>query len=423
MSLVEHQLLSKIIDDNNCQVLNKYNVTDQDFYVAHDIYQFVKNYVDEHKTAPDYRTVVAEFEHFSYFPEVVDSYSYLCKSLKNASAKRGAIELLQKRASVKFQEMQGTDFVNWLANEVSHLQEVTSAESHSGVNYATNGDERWSTYEDNKENRTFKFIPTPYESLTGFLGGGFELGDYILLQAYTNRGKSWIASHIGVKAWMSNFGVLHYSPELSEAQQMQRNDTLLGHFDNVQLKKGELNDISEKKYKGFLSEFNETNTVPYIIKTMEHLPQGLSLAVIEADIIANPDCKMVIIDGFNLLSHKGKDGNRNNMSNTSRALRQLFARHQVAGVVVHQTPTSAERENGGEDETGARMVNPAKLHQYSETIAVIQDACTVLNFDQSDGVGKILIAKTRTPHVDKEVTLHCDYNNGYIKEATYVDYI
>jgi replicative DNA helicase len=421
MSMIEHQLLSKVLEEKNFFILNKYNVKDNDFYAIPEVYEFVRDYSKEHGSTPDYRTVVANFESFDYMPEVVDSFPFLCKAVKNATAKRGAVELLQKEAGKKFGELQGTDFINWLATEVNNIKDMASADSYAGENYATSGAERYQTYLDSKENRTFKFIPTPYDSLTRYLGGGFELGDYVLLQAYTNRGKSWVGSHIGVTAWLNKFGVLHYSPELSYVQQSQRNDTLIGHFNNVHLKTGQL--VDEGSYQDYLKTFNHEQDTPYIIKTMEHLPQGLSIDVISADLQANPDIKMVIIDGFNLMSHKGKDGNRNNMSNTSRQLRQLFARHQVVGLVIHQTPTSAEKENTEDDETGARVVKPAKIHEYSETIAVIQDACTVLSYDAHDGMGKILISKTRTPAVNKEITLHTDYNHGYIREATAIDYI
>lgn len=413
MSVIESQVLSKVLDENNVAILNRYNVREEDFYSLPDTYKFIKDYQTENGKAPDYRTVVAQFPDFEYMPEVVDDFKYLTRVLKSATAKRGAVELLQNQAGQKFSELNGQDFIKWLVAEATHLEELTASESFNGENWATTGAERWEMYEDGKENRTFKFIPTPYPSLTEWLGGGFELGDYVLLQAYTNRGKSWVASDVATTAWREGYGVLHYSPELSYSQQAQRNDTLVGHFNNIGLKTGTLR--NEKAYKSFLdTRFNEEAETPYIIKTMEHLPKGLGLDVIEADLQANPNIKMVIIDGFNLMSHKGRNDNRGNMSNTSRRLRQLFSRYQVVGVVVHQTPTSAV---SGDDEAGARIVKPAKIHEYSETIAVVQDAVTVLSFDQSDGVGKILLAKARTPNVDNELTLHCDFNNGFIREA------
>lgn len=420
MAVIEHQLISKVLDEGNINVLSKYNVNERDFYTIPEVYTFIKDYNTENGTVPDYRTVVAKYEDFNYMPETSDSFHYLAKSLKSATAKRGAVELLQNNASKKFSELTGHEFAEWLHKEAEHLLEISTAESYTGENFATTGKERWELYEKSKLEGSNKFIPTPYPTLTKWLGGGFELGDYVLLQAYTNRGKSWIASHVGVKAWSSGFGVLHYSPELSYDQQAQRNDTLLGHFNNVGLKTGELKNESE--YKGFLEEvFSEDNEVPYVIKTMEHLPKGLGLDVIAADLQANPEIKMVIIDGFNLMDHKGRGGNRDNMSNTSRQLRQLFARYGVVGVVVHQTPTSAEKENNHEDETGSRLPTPPDIHQYSETIAVIQDAVTVLSFDQFDGIGKIKLAKSRTPNVGKDITMHCDFNHGKITERSILE--
>ncbi|WP_407708517.1 DnaB-like helicase C-terminal domain-containing protein [Bacillus altitudinis] len=421
MSMIEQQLLSKVLEEQNFHILNKFNIKESDFYTIPDVYNFIKDYSKEHGHTPDYRTVVANYESFNYMPEVADSFAYLAKAVKNDTAKRGAVELLQKEAGKKFSDMQGTDFINWLATEVAILKDRTSASSYLGENFAVTGEERWNTYNESKINRSFKFIPTPYESLTKWLGGGFEIGDYVLIQAYTNRGKSWLASHVGTTAWLNDFGVLHYSPELSYVQQSQRNDTLIGHFNNAKLKVGEL--TNEAEYKEYLDNFSPDGEVPYIIKTMEHLPQGLSIDVIESDLSENPEIKMVIIDGFNLMTHKGKNGNRDNMSNTSRQLRQLFARYGVVGVNVHQTPTSAEKDNQNDDETGSRIVKPPEVHQYSETIAVIQDACTVISFDQYEGVGKIKLAKARTPYVGRDLTLHCDFNHGYIREATAIDHI
>lgn len=418
MSL-ENRLLSKVIDDNNYAELVKYNITENDFTTQGDTFKFIKNYVREFGEAPAFTTVVAECSNFEYEPEVFDNIGYMCKKVKADVAKRKTFNLLQKEATDKFSKMNGADFINWLHGEVTGIKDTTAIECYTGVNYATNGSERLAIYRDSKENRTYQYIPAPYGSLTDALVGGFELSDYVLLQSFSNKGKSWIASDIGLASWRNGFGVLHYSPELSRKQQLQRLDTLDGHFKNSALRIGDLK--NEAKYEKYLEGFNETNETPYIVKTMGDMPRGLTLELIEADLSQNENIKMVIIDGFNLMSHRGKDGNRNNMSNTSRKLRQLFAKYGVVGIVVHQIGATAERENRTELEDGTRIPKPADITQYSETIAVIQDASVVLNFDQVDGIGKILLAKSRTPNVGTEIDLHCDFDNGYIKEADITD--
>lgn len=419
---MENRLLSKVIDEQNVSVLYRGNIVEEDFYTQADTYNFIVSYAKQYGDIPPYQTVVSECPNFLYEPEVKDHFNYLIKGLKNSTAKRKAYELLQKEASEKFSKLQGIEFVDWLSESVNHIKELVEADSGLGTNFAVNGQERADNYLDRKENRTGRYIPTPYPSLTNWLGGGFELGDYILLNAYTNRGKSWIASQVGIVAWNNDFGVMHYSPELSRSQQLDRLDTLNGHFNNTTLKSGQLN--NEQQYLTYLKQFNDTNEVPYIVKTMGDMNKGLSLDVIEADLQANSAIKMVIVDGFNLVAHKGSRGssNRDAMSQTSRQFRQLFGKYGVVGVIVHQTPTSAEKENSGKDDTGTRIVKPPEIHQYSETVAVIQDACTVLTFDAYQGVGKVKLAKARTPHVGKELELHCDFNLGYIREVEAIDF-
>ncbi|MFT4413169.1 DnaB-like helicase C-terminal domain-containing protein [Fredinandcohnia humi] len=418
--MLEAQLLSKVIDENNFYILHRFNVDITDFETLSEVYVFIREYVKENQKTPDYRTVVAKFENFDYQPEVQDSFKYLCSRIKARTARRQAFDLLQNQAGKKFKELSGDKFIQWLKEETNKIENTTSVRFELGTNFATNGEERLQWYRDSKEKRTYQYIPTPYPSLTDALGGGFEVGDYILLMAFTNRGKSWVASQIGLTAWQNSFGVLHYSPELSKRQQSFRLDTLNGHFNNVNLRRGVLQD--ENRYYDYLKQFSqEKENAPYIIKTMEDLPDGLSLDVIEADLQMHSNIKMVIIDGFNLMIHKSGKGMRDAMTFTSRRLRQIFGRYEVAGLVVHQTPGSSERDNREENEDGTRIVKPPKLTDYSETVAVIQDAATALTFDACDGIGKISIEKAREPNVGKVVELVTDFNLGYIRETDPTD--
>ena len=414
----EAKLLSKVIDENSFYTLTKYNISTDDFEAYPHIYNYVREYVNDYHQTPDYRTVVEKFSDFDYKADVSDNYAFLCKKIKSASAKRKAVLKLAK-VNEHFNTMSGEEFARWLKEEATALEAIALSSSSTATNYATNGAERKEWYNENKENRTLTYIPTPYETLTKWLGGGFELGDMILLMAYTNKGKSWVGSHIGNKAHEAGFGVLHYSPELSKKQQVYRNDTLRGHFDNVKIRRGTLD--NEEAYLEYLDGFNESNEVPYYVKSMEDLPNGLSTEVIKADLEMYGDkIQMVIIDGFNLMKFPkiGRDG----MSATSRELRQIFGRHKVAGLVIHQTPTSAEKEQKiDEDEMDAELPVP-QLTDYSETISLIQDSASVLTFNQKDGRGRLFIAKCREPHVGKSVDLRCNFNLGYITESSPVDY-
>ncbi|WP_345817362.1 DnaB-like helicase C-terminal domain-containing protein (plasmid) [Bacillus licheniformis] len=415
--MIEAQLLSKVIDENSFYTLTKYNVRADDFQAYPHVYNFVREYANTYHQTPDYRTVVAKFEDFDYMPDVTDSFAYLCKTLKSASAKRKSVIRLSK-VNENFKTMSGDEFTKWLKDEATALEALARSSSTTATNYATNGEERKDWYQENKDQVELSYIPTPYNTLTEWLGGGLALGDMNLLMAYTNRGKSWIGSDFGNVAHEHGFGVLHYSPELSKKQQAYRNDTLRGHFNNVDIRRGRLE--NEEAYFEYLDQFNEKNEVPYFIKTMEDLPNGLSTDVIRADLEMYGDSiKLVIIDGFNLMKHPkmGREG----MTATSRELRQIFGRYNVAGLVIHQTPTSAEKEmKTDEDELEVEIPVP-QITDYSETIAVIQDSATVLTFNQKDGRGRLMLAKCREPHVGKSIDLRCNFNLGYITEASPVD--
>ena len=406
MSLYEKMLLSKVIQDNNFQELAKNGISANHFNQEKEVYNFLHKYVTQQGHCPDFRTVVNE-TNFEYEQEVVDSVKYLSNKVKQDSSKFLMYNLLQEKASKNFGEMDGNQFTNWLLSETSKIQASCGMVTSLGTDFANTGQERKELYLDRKENKYKDVVPLPWATLDEKLD--LELGDYVLLQAYTNRGKSWLAGQMGLSAWQGGFSVLHYSPELTKSQTLLRLDTLLGHFKNSQLKRGELED--EDNYFAYLDSFTG-NSSKYTIKTMEDI-EVFSLEAIEQDIkILQPN--VVIIDGFNLITTKSS--NRRDMASNSRRLRQIFGKNKVMGLVVHQTPTSAEKENKLEDDVGNRLPNPAQIHQYSETIAVIQDACTVLSFDQIDGVGQLLVAKARSTCVGETIDLQCDFDNGYIKE-------
>lgn len=68
------------------------------------------------------------------------------------------------------------------------------------------------------------------------------------------------------------------------------------------------------------------------------------------------------------------------------------------------------------DEDGIKLVNPPDIQAYSETIAVIQDACTVLTYDYYEGEAALKVAKTRANNLNQRIDLEVNYNEGYLTE-------
>lgn len=417
--MIEEQIISKMLDENNIHTVLKFNVTSKDFERNGEVFEYVVNYRKEYGQVPDVETVASEFNGFDYMDSVHEPLTGLSVRLKQTAAKRQSLNLIATKAKDKFKEVgsDGSQFVSWIKNEFDRIEKDTSTDMSQGVDFATNGQERLQRYMESKDNGTEQYINLPYGGLQA------EVGDYMLVMAYTNRGKSWISSDIAIKAWKAEGkSVLYYSPELSQKQQQARFETLDGHFNNSLLRRGELEEENEIKYFEYLRDYDITDEdkQSLIIKTMEDLPKGLSLDVIESDLESNPHVEMVVIDGFNLMNH-GRQNDRNAMTTTSRKLRQLFGRHKVLGVITHQVNNNAEKENKEEDETGARIVKAPEIDSYSESIALIQDPALILTFDQHDGIGELLVAKAREPIVGKTIKLHCNFNLGFIEEPKLTD--
>lgn len=416
--MIEEQIISKMLDENNVHSVLKFNVRADDFERNGEVFKYVVEYRKKFGACPDVETVVSEFPNFEYMEAVHEPFKGLATRLKQAAAKRRSFQLIATEAKSKFKEVgnKGDEFVAWIKKEFERIERDTSTDFSTGVDFATNGQERKQRYLESKEKRSEQYVDLPYGGLQA------EIGDYLLIMAYTNRGKSWISSDCGLYAWKrQNKSVLYYSPELSQKQQQSRFETLDAHFNNSLLRRGELE--NEEEYFRYLEQFDltEEEKPKLLIKTMEDLPKGLSLDVIEADLEQNPDIEVVVIDGFNLMNH-GRTNDRNSMTTTSRRLRQLFGRHNVLGIVTHQVNNESEKANKEfDDETGSRIVKAPPIESYSESIALIQDPAMILTFDQHDGIGQLLVAKAREPIVGKTIDLHCNFNLGFIEEPQLTD--
>ncbi len=139
-------------------------------------------------------------------------------------------------------------------------------------------------------------IPTPWESLNKYFGGGFAQGELILLIAGTGGGKSHMCVDLGAHALQLGFNVVHYTLELSDIATAKRYDSRLTgidiniidkHYDKV---KDTLEAIRNKGGKLIIKQFNTKSATINTFRS--HLSKLTS-----KEIIPN----MIIVDYLDLI--------------------------------------------------------------------------------------------------------------------------
>ena len=396
--IVESMFLSKVLEERNRDVL--YKVSKDDFTDYEEVYTFIYNM----DSIPDKRTVINKYKTFEYVEDVQDTFEYLVKELKLLTAKRKLFVALKQAEKDFNNKLSIEDTITTLKRNVDNI--YTKNISNNNL-FNLKDKSRLHLY----DNPLFKLkVATPFNTINKSIGS-MESGDYVLFTAFTNRGKSWVACKFGIEALKQGCTVLHYAPEIQRHKLEYRLDTILNGFNNRNLNNSSLEEETYKEYKRYIEGFKYDN---YYIRTMENM-DNLDLNQIESD-IKTIGADFVIIDGFILMNHGKADSKRNSYSDTSRSLRKLFVKAGVIGLVLHQVSGKDEKENNKKGDNGIRILKPPDLHQYSETIALIQDATTIMTYDRVDATARIKLVKAKSDTTDTEVDLIIDYNKGVIEE-------
>jgi replicative DNA helicase len=269
----------------------------------------------------------------------------------------------------------------------------------SGVNWATNGEERYEEYQSRKQRDFSRRIPLLFDELTEAVGE-MESGSVNILMASTSTGKSWCGALQALIGWKNGYRTLYESGEMGKDEVMFRLDSLFSAmtfhqgFNNKGLWRGDLE--NEEEYKRFTDQFHKNNgKQDFIIKTPSDWKKGLTLEQIEYD-VRQTGADLVVIDQWSLIKSNGN-------SHEARAalsvdLKSLAAKLGIIVFLLYQTDSAFLRDKPKKDEHKPDILTAPTLANFSQTIQVIQDASLILGWNSTmfkgeDGkyVGKAII--------------------------------
>lgn len=404
-------MLSKVLDENNPQVLVQYGVEEHHFptEVERQAYRFIREYAENNRgQVPDYRTVVAEVDGFTYIPNVEDSYEYLVSKLKNLSAKIEIKRLFDEEVSEKYDKMSGIEFAEWLREKLDQVIMGTHVRS-SGTDIKRDIDRFLSEYKRRKDGRSFKVWRSKFPSINREVGG-YLSGNMYTWYGRSGRGKSVFVMEEALEAALQGARVLVWALEMSRYEWLARAYSSLSArqglvktqidgveieagFDTRALLTGRMDEATEYALRTFLTTLDELLPGTIILRAVDDADfTNRRVRDLEADILATK-ADVVVIDPFYYLDYEPNTSKTTggDAANTSKRLRHLAGR---TNTVIHVI-TQADEVKDVKSEDGVREVKPPQRAEIKKTKAVLEDAANVFGIDTADGLGVIEIGKGR----------------------------
>jgi replicative DNA helicase len=430
-------VLHRVLTTGDTSILTRSGLDEENAFPEQvEAYRFIRRHVDQFAETPSIDTVVAESvrQRWPSPFEPMDS----TETTETITAKHHdrLVKLRQRRvleeAAKRFGASSGFDMQRYVEGEFAQIRMSINARTGAGVvNWSKSTSERAAAYEQRASGIDDSRVPLLWSEIEDAIGG-FHRGDYVDVEGPTKGGKSWIGDVIGLTANRAGYRVYAAKAESYKREALSRLDTIEFGISNRGIFAGSLDENAVKTYLRKLSELGASNRPDFIVKTPEDWPHGLTIEQIESDIDQfDPD--VVIIDQFNLMRHR-VGGDHQAKADTSRALKLMFARKGVVGVVLTQANGDylKRREKSDEsDDNTIRELRPPKLSDYSETIAIRQDCTHMIALDSVQWIdettktkmGKALIVVeiSRTGGAGLELPLMWFPNEGMIRPRAATD--
>lgn len=439
-SITAEMLLSKVINENDVQALNRHGVSEDLFQspIHKDAYNFIIKFSRENEgNAPSYQTLLQKVPELDYQSSTEESFTSLTKSLKNSRLQVDTAAFINKdlgefwENSVKSDDP--TEFINQTIAALEQIKAEHNVGGSSGRRLEKASEWYLEEFYKRKEGLSVKFWDSHFESLTELIGGGYQSGNVYTWYGRSGRGKSTITLVEAIEAAVQGANVLMWVLEMPKYEFASRAISFISARDEV--KKSRINgsdylagfnianltqatfDTAEEEqdFVDFINSLNDKLEGSITIRAVDDEDfMNRSLKQLERDIVEN-GADVVVIDPFYYL-HYEKNTSKTaggDASQTSKALRLLAGRTKT---VIHAITQAEEdsNEKGGDE----RELNIPKRSNVKKTMSLLEDAAYVLAFDSCDSRFAVEVVKGRSGNEGKQVEGIFLPVIGYVEESS-----
>jgi len=290
---IELKLISSIIIKNDEPILA--GIKDEEFDQK-ELIDFIRTYYIEKKKLPT-KGVMIELCGLEIIDDIqLDTEDYL-KLLRERNLRRICLKK-SKLAQKSFADREFDSGKREVEDILSSLLESSDSQQKDIIDIRENAVERWQEYLDVQSGKKNIFgFHTPWEELDNWTYGIGE-GDFWIIVAKSNVGKSWMSLKFADTVWMQDKKVMFVSFEMRVSKIVQRWDAIHARVSAHGLKTGKLKNFPE-----------EVNQEKAYLESLEHMANLQEAIIIgnsrvstpyDIEILANaykPD--IIVIDAFN----------------------------------------------------------------------------------------------------------------------------
>lgn len=402
--------LNKVINENNYGALSKYNISKLD--ATNTIDKSTINFINEYASVnngntPSYALVASEVEGFEPIPEVSDSYVWLARNIKSSTAKQEVLKWFEDgKFESNLRSLDGREFLDvWLKDMIEDIGRKTYLAEKVGTDVKDDSQIFLEEYKRRKAGESFKIWKSKFSSI-----GEYTSGNLYTVIGESGRGKSVLTLEDVIYMAQQGANVLIYTLEMGWYETMVRIYTSLSGdmgvskatfdginmdvgFNSYNLRTGNLGDSFEDGFEKFLKDINshlKGNITLRAVDDADFIDR--SLRQLETDIEAT-DADVVMIDPFYYLSYERNTDKTTGgaAASTSRKLRAITGRLGIVTIAI----TQADVHKKSVTEDGARELRVPEREDVRSTMALLEDAATLIGIDSDYKQGYAIVANLK----------------------------
>lgn len=398
--MIEAQVISKLLEENNLDILINENISSEYFTAYNEEARFIFKHYNEYRSVPTKETFIGKFNEFE-FTSTKEDWQYLITGIRENYMFNQLANLFN--SSAKIIQENALNGYQLLKNKIFELENVKPISSNDIIK---NADERLQSFNDRLNSENNNVINIGLKEMDDKLFGWNMGEELVTIMARTNQGKSWLLLEFLMNAWKQGKRVGLYSGEMSAEQIGYRFDALYKHFSNLNLMRA--SEEEKEKYNEYIENL-KTNENCFIVITPKDLGHLANVNDIDY-MIKKYNLDIVGIDQFSLMddfrSKKG-DPLRIRLGNISADLFNLSMKYKIPILSLSQANRAAAKNGTPE------------LEHMSESDAIAQNSTKVISISRVGNELKLSVVKNRYGKVGDEFIYLWDIDKGDFKFSRY----